>query len=190
MLLLCFGGMSTRAWTTWHAELMDLRDTAKFLREHSGGPVAVSHITRFHRLSFYSRRDLGSRVVYVSDPEAAVKFLGFDTVDRGLLALNEWFPLNVRWLGEWSAERPSFLLLGPISEWSWAPAAVAESGAEVRLAGVSAENLLLSVSGLKWSGARGPNDPSGRPMLYSRMPAAGRPLCELYLAAGSCPNVD
>jgi hypothetical protein len=192
MLAGCFGWISTRYNTGLRMDLEDLRETDAFLRKAGDGPLAVSHITRFHRLSFYARRDLGGRIVYLADPRSSIEYLGFDTVDRGLLALNPWFPLNVRWMDEWVAEHPSFLLLGPPSAWSWAPVGLANLGADARLVGVyGTENLLLSVHDLKMPPTpREPGDPSGRPMLFSKMPAEGRPICELYLAASSCPKID
>jgi len=191
MLLACFGGMSYRYQTVLRTERSDLQDTARFLRDHGEGPVAVSHLTRFHRLSFYAPRRLAGRLVYLADPSAAVKYLGWDTVDRGLLALNEWFPLNVRWFHEWVSGQRSFLVLGPVSDWSWLPTAFARSDADVKLVGTSGENLLLSVKDVKLPpDSRLPGDPSGYPMLFSRMPAEGRPLCEQYFPAGSCPNMD
>jgi hypothetical protein len=192
LLVGCFGYISLQYDRAIRAEVADLRETDEFLRKHGDGPLAVSHITRFHRLSFYARRDLGGRIVYLSDPQSAIDYLGWDTVDRGLLDLNPWFPLNVRWIDEWVAEHPSFLLLGPPSNWSWAPEGLAKMGADVRIVDVVAtENLLLSVRNLKPPAVkRAPGDPSGRPMLYSRMPTEGRPICELYLSPGSCPDID
>jgi hypothetical protein len=193
LLLGCHLLISNRYDLALRGDLEDLRGTDQFLRRHSAaGPIAVSHVTRFHRLSFYARRDLAGRIAYLADPQSAIEYLGWDTVDRGLLALNPWFPLNTRWIDEWVAEHPSFLLLGPAAVWSWAPQGLAKLGADARLIDVFAtENLLLSVRDLKVSPTpREPNDPTGRPMLFDRMPATGRPICELYLSPGSCPNID
>jgi hypothetical protein len=193
LLLGCHALISVRYDRVLRYDVDDIRETDQFLRRHSdSGPLAVSHITRFHRLSFYARRDLAGRIAYLADPKSAIEYLGWDTVDRGLLALNPWFPLNVRWFDEWVAEHPSFLMLGPAAEWSWGPVGMARLGANARLVDVVlTENLLLSVRDLKPPAIpREPGDPTGRPMLFDRMPKSGRPICELYFSAGSCPDID
>jgi hypothetical protein len=172
-------------------EWENLRDTAAFVREEGTGEVAMSDITRFHRLSFYARRDLAQRLTYLAEPHLSIEYQGFDTVDRGLLALNPWFPLNVRWFREWMSERRSFLVWGFIGKWSWVPNALAELDADVRLKGVLQCCVLFSVSNVTLPpDGRLPEDPTGQPMLYSQMPKEGPPLCTRYLSPSSCPAID
>jgi hypothetical protein len=190
--VVAFVGMAFRQANHQREELSDLRETAAFLRANSAGaPVVISDLTRFHRLSFYARRDLGGRVVFLSDPHLAIRYMGFDTADRGLLDLNPWFPLNVRWFHEWIAEHPSFLVWTFLGNWSWIPNGVADLGLPANLKAVLNDCALLSVTASQPPpNGRRPGDPSGRPMLYSRMPADGLPMCRAYMAAGSCPAVD
>src|SRR5262249_26247010 len=170
----------------------DLRDTAAILRANSAGaPVVMSDLTRFHRLSFYARRDLGGRLVFLVDPHQAVQYMGFDTVDRGLLDLNPWFPLNVRWFDEWISEHPSFIAWTFLGKWSWIPNALADMGARVTLKAVLNYGEVLSATAVRPPpNRRQPGDPSGQPMLYSKMPTDGAPMCRQYMTAGNCPPVD
>ncbi len=42
---------------------------------------------------YYAPNALQKRVFYIADAEASVRYLGHDTIDRGLIALKQWFPL-------------------------------------------------------------------------------------------------
>jgi hypothetical protein len=190
ILLAVFGGMALRGRLVQHDELNDVRSTAGFLRQSGASVITMSDITRFHRISFYARRDLGSRVVYLANPHEAIRYLGFDTLDRGLLDLNPWFPLNVRWLDEFVAARPSFVTWAFVGEWSWFPNALVTMDAQVQLVGVLNACMLLSVKDAKVPPGHMPGDPSGQPMLYSSTPVEGKPMCQMYMPASSCPVVD
>lgn len=190
--LVVFAGMVFRQAGRQHEELTDIRETAAFLRANSGGePIVISDLTRFHRLSFYARRDLGGRLVYLADPQRAIRYDQSDTVDRGLLDLNPWFPLNVRWFHEWIAGHRSFLLWGFIGDWSWNPNALVDVGAHSEVKGILKTCLLFRViANDPPPSDRAPGDPGGQPMMYSRMPADGFPLCRAYMATESCVAVD
>jgi len=192
LLVGCYGLVSARNYGTFQNALRDLRETATFLGSHTEGPVVVCDIKPFQRLSFYGRRDLVSRFAFVSDPPSSVEYLHFDTIDRSMLALDPWLPVNVRWLDEWVAENPSFVVFGNVTDWSWVPAALPDLKADARLLAVGpGQSLLLSVRNLMVTPkVRAPGDPPGKPVLFSRMPRTGRPLCEQYLSPGSCPSLD
>jgi dolichyl-phosphate-mannose-protein mannosyltransferase len=192
VMVVLFAGMAFRQSLREREELSNIQETAAFLRANSAGaPVVMSDLTRFHRLSFYARRDLGSRLVLLADPEKSIRYMSTDTVDRGLLDLNPWFPLNVRWFHEWIAEHPSFLVWASIGDWSWIPNGVADLGALASLKAVLKECVLMSVTATQPPpGGRRVGDPSGRPMRYSHTPTDGLPMCRSYMAAGSCPVVD
>src|SRR5262245_61161929 len=116
-LILCFPAVSYRHEESQRLDYEDIKETAAFLRRHENLPIAMSDVTRFHRISFYARRDLSRRIVYLAEPASSIRYLGYDTVDRGMLHLNPWFPLNVRWMDEWIAEHPSLLVWGFIGNW-------------------------------------------------------------------------
>lgn len=189
--LLCFFAGAVRFYSEYRGEREELRETAALLRAAGDGPVVVSEPTSLHRLSFYARRDFASRVTYLADPRAAVRGQGFDTIDRGLLDLNPWFPLNVHRLDEWVASHPSFVMWGYTGEWGWQHAEFAARGADLRVREVRGQNLLFSVKDARpGTEPPRPGDPSGYPRLFDRMPSEGEPLCRKYLSAESCPAID
>jgi hypothetical protein len=96
-----------------------LSDQMHMLDAHTGSPLALSDITVFHRVSFYSPRRLIQDVAFVANPESSVRYLQQDTVDRGLLDLRPWFPLQIVPSQTFLAEHRDFLVYSYIGDWSW-----------------------------------------------------------------------
>ena len=59
-------------------------------------PVVVADPQTFAVLSHYGSREVKSRIVYLADPDLALKHLGHNSVERGMLdLLRPWFRMNV-----------------------------------------------------------------------------------------------
>ena len=110
-------------WSGLHKEeianLRKIRSVATLLRRTEDAPIIVSDYPEFHLLSFYGRRDLANRLVYTADPYLSTRYLGFDTIDRGNLALVPWFPLRIVWWHEWWRNHPYSLVYGSVGRWAW-----------------------------------------------------------------------
>jgi hypothetical protein len=170
--------------------LRSMRTVATLLRQTNDAPIVISNITIFHKLSFYGQRDLASRLVYVADPHRSVLYLGQDTVDRGLLALNPWFPLKVVWWNEWWGDHASSLVYGPVADWEWITFALREIG-PAELINRDTAHVLFDVTRTTVpENDHLPGDPPGKPMLYDKLPANGPPLCQAYMRADDCFIVD
>jgi len=171
------------------SDLRLIRSAATLLRRTGNAPIVISEPSTFHQLSFYGQRDLANRLAYVADPHRSNYYLGHDTVDRGLLALNPWFPLNVVWWYEWWRAHPFSLVYGGVSDWAWQTFALDEVG-NVQLLNRDLSHLLLGVTRTNIpEDDRTPSDPPGKPMLYDQL-AASPPLCNVYMPAENCPVVD
>jgi hypothetical protein len=171
-------------------DLEETRNSAAFLRRTGDAPIAMAEVTRFHRLSFYARRDLVRRLAYVADPHLSTRYLGHDTIDRGLLALNPWFPLNVVWWRDWLSSHPSFLVYGYVGDWTWLAFDLPSIGNVQLVKREELSRLLFSVENVRTpADDRTSADPSGEPMLYRKFAGVDAPLCEVYMAGG-CPVVD
>jgi hypothetical protein len=191
LTLMTFGGKVARSLERYGTELADLREADVLLRSAPDLPIAISDLTRFHRLSFYARRDLAARLTYVSDPHACLRYLGFDTADRGLLALNPWFPIHVVWLHDWLSANRSFVMWTNLGPWAWLPNQLADIGADVRLVQLMNSGQLFLVKSTPLpADSREAGDPTGQPMLFPRMPSSGKPLCAILMTAKSCAAVD
>jgi hypothetical protein len=172
------------------SSLSELRSIATLLRRSGDGPVAMSEVTLQHQLSFYAPRDLASRLVYLADPHLSVRYIGHDTIDRGLLDLVPWFPLNVVWWHDWWQTHSSTLLYGYVGAWSWPTFAIDQVGTSKLLAR-DIDHLLFAVTRTATPpDDRRPGDPRGYPRLYDSLPRNGQTLCSMYLPNDGCPTID
>ena len=109
-------------------------------------PIVVSEITEFHRLSFYASGAVADRLVYLSDPEESLTYLGHDTVDKGFLALRPWFPLRLPVYRDYIQAHDRFLMYGYIGDWTWLSFALVREGFDLKLIGRNGIRLLFLVS--------------------------------------------
>ena len=61
-------------------------------------------------LTYYAPPDISSRIVYLADPQASIRYFGHDTVDRGIIDLKPWFPVQVEEYGPYIVSHERFLL--------------------------------------------------------------------------------
>jgi hypothetical protein len=174
-------------WQT--RDLRQIRSVATLLRQTGDGPIDIAEFTPFHQLSFYGRRDLANRLAYAADPHLSVRYLGHDTVDRGLLSLVPWFPLKVVWWHDWWRTHSFSYVYGSVSDWTWHAYAVDGVG-KVEVLNRDLSHLLLGVTRTNIpEDDRAASDPPGKPMLYDQL-AGSLPLCKVYMPAETCPVVD
>jgi Dolichyl-phosphate-mannose-protein mannosyltransferase len=153
-------------------------------------PIAVMEVSIAHRLSYYAPRRLASRVVYVADPNASVSYLGQDTVDRGLLDLRYWFPMDIVRADSFLTDNPQFYAFGQTSEWSWLTFDMAKWGQTKLMARGEEGRLLFSVDHVHVSA-----DPVAvqqqralqAKMLFATLPREGPSLCVLSMGRRDCP---
>jgi len=73
-------------------------------------PVVVADAHSFMMLSHYAPRELSSRLVYLADPQASLRHLGHDTVDRGILDLRPWFGFHIEEYSRYLDAHPKFFV--------------------------------------------------------------------------------
>ena len=97
------------------------------LAGHPDLPVVVSDAGEFLPFVYYAPPDLARRFVDVVDPQQAVAYIGHDTMDKNLLALRAYYPLQVYDFQAFVSDHPSFLLYssGKIG-WEWLPRRLAD----------------------------------------------------------------
>jgi hypothetical protein len=173
------------------ASLMDLRSVATLLRHTGDAPIVVADNLAFQQLSFYGQRDLVNKLVWAADPHLSVRYLGFNTIDRSLLALAPWFPVKVMWWHEWWGTHPFSLVYGDSGKWDWSTYTLNNVGRVQLLKRLDNDGLLLGVTRTHVpEDDRTPSDPSGKPTLYDQLPADGPPLCKIYMPTETCPIID
>jgi dolichyl-phosphate-mannose-protein mannosyltransferase len=86
--------------------------TQEFLRLNSQDnlPIVVSDLHTFMELAYHAPRDLASRVFYLADPQASLRYLGHTSVDQGILDLQPWFHVNIERYKPYVASHQRFLV--------------------------------------------------------------------------------
>ncbi len=118
--------------------------------EHTGSlPVVVSDAHSFMILSHYAPRDMSSRLVYLADPKASLRHLGFDTIDRGILDLRPWFGFNIKEYGRFLEAQPNFFVYvsaGRLGSLNWLLTELASAPYHIELRARVDDHLLFLVT--------------------------------------------
>ncbi|MBV9124475.1 MAG: hypothetical protein JO112_14045 [Planctomycetes bacterium] len=89
-------------------------------------PIAVAESHAFMQLMYYADPALKNRLVYVTDPEASVRYLGYDTDEHALPGLSKVTPLPVMDYASFMSSHSKFYVFG---SGGWLPAALEDDGA-------------------------------------------------------------
>jgi hypothetical protein len=110
-------------------------------------PLVCSDPHLFLRLSHYAPPELRSRLVYLADPAESMRYLGHNSVERGMLdLLKPWFRLNVQQYRPYLDSGREFLLVGePHYFLNWVLQDLVASGAHIELRDRRQEFVLLDV---------------------------------------------
>lgn len=155
-------------------------------------PIAISEWPVMHRLSFYAPRALASRVIYVADVDASLKYLGQSTIDQGALALRPWFPLQIESVPSFLAHNRHFLVFGLNADhWNWLFNGLPQWGDATLVSAHEMEGrVLFSEDHLRVT-----PDPklieqqrtAESLALFSTLPRTGPSLCALWMGPKDCP---
>ncbi|MDQ3753205.1 MAG: glycosyltransferase family 39 protein [Acidobacteriota bacterium] len=118
-------------------------------REQALPIVAAEPHTLVH-FSHYAPPEIASRMVYLADPSIALKRLGHNSVERGMVDLiKPWFGMNVTDYKTFVAEHPRFLVygnFGGLGFLNWILPELQAENMRVEFRGRSGENLFFLVS--------------------------------------------
>jgi len=110
-------------------------------------PIVISAPHLFFKLSHYAPPDLTSRLVYLADTGIALRQTGTDTVERGLLALQQIAPLHVvNYHGFLKSGRP-FLVYASPDSFSWVVPQLADDSRKIEASRVQGDAFLFLVTG-------------------------------------------
>jgi hypothetical protein len=165
------------------------------LDSHTDSPLVMADITKFHQSSFYAPRNQLRNVVYVADPEASVEYILKDTIDRGLLDLRPWFPINVVPRQRFIAEHREFLVYSYLGSWTWLTYVLLPPYYETRLIDRVDTDILLNARRIRDDPAAAISDSSRPPPpsddLFNKMSKDGPSLCKQWMPRdGFCDTVD
>lgn len=110
-------------------------------------PIVAADPFTFIELNYYAPPEIGSRVLYLADPEISLRRLKQDSIERGIVSLlKPWFRLNVTDYKSYIAARPRFLLCGDPQLFSWIVPQLEEDGMRLELKGFNRNTMLFMVS--------------------------------------------
>jgi hypothetical protein len=167
-----------------------LDDEVTALSTLPDAPIVIMEVSVVHRLSYYAPRRLASRLVYVADANSSISYLGQDTVDRGLLDLRFWFPIDIVRADSFLTDNHQFYVFGLTNNWSWLTFDMAKWGETKLMARGEEGRLLFSVDHVRVSA-----DPAAvqqqralqSRMLFATLPREGPSLCVITMGRRRCP---
>jgi hypothetical protein len=114
---------------------------------YSDLPLVVADPHTFTVLSHYGAPDIRRRIVYVADPDLALKHLGNNSVERGMLDLvRPWFGMHVVRFDSFLTQHHRFLIygnFGVLAFLNWIVQEVQARGMHTELLNGSADHMLL-----------------------------------------------
>ena len=108
-------------------------------------PVVISDGQLFLQLWQYAPDSLKSRLLFLADTDAAIEYMGFDTIDSGILVLRPWAPLKALEYKSFFAPGREFLLYRNLLRPEWLLAKVIKDGGSARLQEFNYRRELLRV---------------------------------------------
>jgi hypothetical protein len=111
---------------------------------HDEIPVAVTGVG-YLEAWYYTPVPLRTHLVYLTDREAALQFVGSDTLERDYQALRRWSPIAVIDYREFLATHPAFRVYSA-GEFAWLPEKLRSDGATVTRIGTDGDASLYAVS--------------------------------------------
>lgn len=113
-------------------------------------PIVAAEAHTLVLFSHYAPPEIASRMVYLADPALALKRLGHNSVERGMIDLiKPWFGMDVADYESFVAEHPRFLVygnFGTLSFLSWLLPELQANNMRIEFRGRNGENLFFLVS--------------------------------------------
>src|SRR5215813_7592238 len=132
---------------TQRRELGTLQDTLAFLKSAAPdeAPLVIASPHLFFQLSYYASPRLASRLVYLTDTAASMRYVKTDTVELGLQEFRRWIPMSVEDYRSYVRAHPRFLLYGDTGAWIWLLPELMTTGARLQLVAVKGSLRLFLV---------------------------------------------
>lgn len=123
-------------------------------------PIVAADLGTYMKLAYYAPPAVSSRVVYLADPQASLRYLGHDTLDRGMLDLKPWFPVTVEEYGAYVTSHDRFLVYTRVKadptwlrfvwgspwDWVWLLYELLSASVQIELVSRNEDGLLFLVT--------------------------------------------
>jgi hypothetical protein len=109
------------------------------------GPVVVSDGQMFLQMWHYAPEPLKSRLLFLADNEAALQYMGFDTIDGGIRVLRDWSSMRVVEYRSFASAGREFLVYQNTLRPGWLISKVVDDGATVEIRKYAGARALIRV---------------------------------------------
>jgi len=115
---------------------------------YSDLPVVVASGMRYTPLAYYASPEFFRRLYYLADEEKQFKYQGADTLDKHVVILRDYLPLQVRGFSEFTSAHLKFIVYAeePDDGGTWLPIYLSHEAACVQLIGMDANRRLYLVT--------------------------------------------
>ncbi len=128
----------------WNREAQGV--TFQFLASNAGDlPLVIASPHQFFVQSHAAAAEHRGHFVYLADVPLALQYTGTDTVERGLLALKNYAPLDVEDYRSFAATHDKFLLYGFPDPFGWVLQDLSQAGRTISVRGRNGDSLLYLV---------------------------------------------
>jgi hypothetical protein len=109
------------------------------------GPVAVSDGQLFLQMWHYAPEPLKSRLLFLADNQAALQYMGFDTIDGGIRVLRDWSSMRVVEYQSFASPGREFFVYQNTLRPGWLISKVVDDGATVEIRKYAGSRVLMRV---------------------------------------------
>jgi hypothetical protein len=97
------------------------------------GPVVVPDGHLFLQMWYYAPEQWKSKLIFLADKEAAVKYMGFDTIDDGIPVLRPWAAMDVRQFRDFEPAGGEFTVYQNTLRPGWVMQKILDEGGSARV---------------------------------------------------------
>jgi hypothetical protein len=148
LVVLLFLGLCFGEWCARSSKTDDLNTSlSSWLRalDPSRLPIVVSDPLTYLPLAYSTNMDLSEVLVYIPDPQEALRYRGVNTAEYNLIGLRAIAPLHLPTYSSFSSSHQRFLVLWKPSPYDWIVPKLLDTGAELRFCAASGPHVLLLV---------------------------------------------
>lgn len=153
-LVFASGWFALVGYRTLHTTVQEAKNpfTSSSLLQAEAGmdlPIVASEPHIFMSLAYYAPPEITGRLVYLADPEASLRHLGHNSVDRGMVDLvGPWFRLPVEEYDSYIAAHPRFWVYGNLGWLTWLTDELRDANVRIELKDRLGDQYLLLVTRL------------------------------------------
>lgn len=113
--------------------------------DRTGLPIVVADPLTYLPLAYNADKGLGEALVYIPDPEEALRYRGVNSADYNFAGLRGIAPLNLPTYSSFASSHQQFFVLWEISPNDWIVHKLRDTGAELRFCAASGPRVLFLV---------------------------------------------